>query len=394
MDDSKKTRGAWGLVFLFFVLFPFGQILKIDLNILSVLLAINPIDLVALTSVFLLRKEVLLRSPRVYKSLLSFIVIAIFSLIFSLVYFRLSEILIGLLYLLRLIGYFSLSLVFFNLVKKNKCSKPLLLDALILVGLFVGIFGWIQYFFLPDLRPFLIWGWDDHLFRLTGTFLDPGFTGIILVFGFLAASTKFLQTHKVSLALLLFFLLISLAFTYSRSSYLSFFVGTFTIALISKAKSFALISTAIFISLILILPRPEGEGVKLERTSSIYPRIESYQEGLKIFKKFPVFGIGFNNLCAFRGESPRDSHACGGIDASLLTVLATTGTVGFLIFVNFVFNLVKSLTPGSSNSLLALSSLAALGVHSLFSNSLFYPWVMGWMGVLLAISLIDKRIKG
>jgi hypothetical protein len=30
------------------------------------------------------------------------------------------------------------------------------------------------------------------------------------------------------------------------------------------------------------------------------------------------------------------------------------------------------------------ASFLALIIHSMFSNSMFYPWIMGWMTILLA----------
>jgi hypothetical protein len=67
-------------------------------------------------------------------------------------------------------------------------------------------------------------------------------------------------------------------------------------------------------------------------------------------------------------------------------VLATTGILGFLIFANLIQKLVVDLAK-NTYGLTFLSCLVALLIHSLFVNSLFYPWVMGWMGLLLSISL-------
>ena len=149
-------------------------------------------------------------------------------------------------------------------------------------------------------------------------------------------------------------------------------------------------------SLIVVsLPRPGGEGVKLERTASITFRIEDYRNTLIIINKAPLFGVGYNNMCIARGkfsdQANLNSHACSGSASSLLLVLATTGIVGFLIFANLIQKLIVSLTK-NVYGLTFLSCLVALLVHSLFVNSLFYPWVMGWMGILLSVSL--KPSKG
>ncbi len=49
----------------------------------------------------------------------------------------------------------------FRLVSKNKKLTNLLVRSLIGLGIFVAIFGWIQYLFYPDLRPLYLIGWDD-----------------------------------------------------------------------------------------------------------------------------------------------------------------------------------------------------------------------------------------
>jgi O-antigen ligase len=119
---------------------------------------------------------------------------------------------------------------------------------------------------------------------------------------------------------------------------------------------------------IILLPRQPGEGTKLERTSSIYAKIENYQEGIVLFSKSPLIGHGYNNLSFVRNYNP-DSHAASGFDGSLLTILTTTGMVGFSLFIlgiNSFFH---------QSSLLKKTMLVSLLVHSIFANSLLYPWI-------------------
>ena len=143
--------------------------------------------------------------------------------------------------------------------------------------------------------------------------------------------------------------------------------------------------------MILLLPRTAGEGVRLERTSSIYARFANYQKSSEIFNLSPVFGVGYNNLCLVKsdlGENP-NTRSCSGLDSSLWVVLATTGVVGLMILIGSGKQVLNKL----NNNMYAkvfITCLWALLVHSLFVNSLFYPWVMGWMGILLAISLTQK----
>jgi hypothetical protein len=69
-------------------------------------------------------------------------------------------------------------------------------------------------------------------------------------------------------------------------------------------------------------------------------------------------------------------------------VLATTGLVGFMVLISAVKRIADNL-KNSKHLILLSSCFAALLIHSLFSNSLFYPWVMGYFIVLLSVGIKD-----
>ena len=119
--------------------------------------------------------------------------------------------------------------------------------------------------------------------------------------------------------------------------------------------------------------------MKLERWFSIEQRFDNYREGIGLWQKSPIFGLGFNALRYYRNDPI--SHSAGGLDSSLLFVLATTGVVGLLAYLNLLRWLWQK-------SLLLCVSLAALLVHSLFVNSLFYAFVMIW---LFSLASLDKK---
>jgi O-antigen ligase len=184
------------------------------------------------------------------------------------------------------------------------------------------------------------------------------------------------------------FLLISLAFTYSRASYLAFALGAVYLGFYVKQIKKLLLPVLGLLILVLFLPTARNPVSKFTRSFSVLSRIENYQETLKVFKVSPVVGVGFNNMCLARqiyiGPESFSSHSCSGSDSSLLLVLATTGVAGFFVFINLIFNIWKA------SSLILKSSLIALFTHSLFSNSMFYPWIMGWILILLATHLGRK----
>lgn len=103
--------------------------------------------------------------------------------------------------------------------------------------------------------------------------------------------------------------------------------------------------------------------------------------------KNPLFGTGFNLYRYANTGAVGDSHAGAGSDSSLLFVFATTGIAGLLIYL-WLWGKILKLGWQRRNTqagLILLASSTSLLIHSLFSNSLFYPWVLGWMAFLLAL---------
>ncbi len=382
MDTRKRLTKI--LLFAFLVLFPFGQLISLNLGRG---IRIQPIDLIVVTSIFLLRfKYIKLRwFQTIFFPL-------IFSFLFSISIFRLFELQMGLLYLVRLLGYVCFFINIKNSVEESDIK--ILLYSLLSVSLITAVFGWIQYLYLPDLRTLKFFGWDDHLYRLIGTFLDPAFIGIILVLGSLVSLSLFYIEKKKYFIYIFGFIAISLAFTYSRSSYLAFLVGVFLISIMQKKFKYFVMILAIFVIGITFLPRPSSEGVKLERTKSILARLENYNEAVSLIKVSPIFGVGFDNICSAKLDYLQDdninSHSCSGLDSSLFYVFITTGLIGSLIFMGLFINLVTKLNFNFWSHQLLIVSLVVLLIHSQFSNSLFYPWVMGWFAILGGITLRGK----
>jgi len=394
MDKIKSPGLAEKILFLYLLIFPFGQLLAIKAQLLGANIRIHSGDLIVLPFIAILLSKDILR-PKFFEHLTGIILLGIFGLLFSLFIFNSSGVAVGILYFLRAVSYLGFFLAIYNLVSQKPDYKKTLFLSLILISLVVAILGLVQYIFLPDLRFLYSFGWDDHLYRLAGTFLDPGFTGIILSLGSLLALCLFIKEKKTIFFWAMVLLSLCLLLTYSRASFLAFLAGLVVIFIKSKRVA-AIVIGVVFLSSTLILPRPEGYGVKLERTHSIVARIQNYKETFLIFRQSPVFGIGFNNMCqakqVFLGQKDIDSHACSGSDSSFLLILATGGVIG-LILISY---LVKGILGELDNSLYSIalfSALSAVFVHSQFVNSLIYPWVMGFMAILGA-SALGKPSRG
>ncbi len=382
MGITKKINRQNIFIFLFLVIFPFGQIIRIGM--------VHPLDIVVgLAAIYTILKK--LEKPQVFTEFKLFLYAAAFSWIFSLFIFKKVEVFYGLLYLIRIISYYYFGIYVWNFAKKTK-EKKLLQNSLVTISVVSAIFGWIQFLAIPDIKPFFVYGWDMHLFRLVGTFLDPTFLGLIIVFGLLLSIYLWTKEKSKGKALTIGFLLVSLAFTYSRASYLAFVAGILLYIYFDKRFKKLLLLVLTLIIGAFLLPTARNHSIELFRTFSSLARIQNYKNTLQVFGKSPVFGIGFNNMCLANNEfvavQSFESHACSGSDSSLLMVLATTGITGLIVFLSAIIKIIKLLfkKPGFE---IIYSCFLALFVHSLFSNSLFYPWVMGYLAVLPATFLKD-----
>lgn len=305
-----------------------------------------------------------------------FILATVCSLILQFNNFLPAQIGIASLYLIRFILYTSIIIA----TAYNSNFKKNALSILFYSGLGIAVAGLFQYFLYPNLRNLSYLGWDPHQYRVFSTLLDPNFTGIIMVL------TIFLSVYlfeKKILSNLYFFisnciLLITLLLTYSRGSFITFLVGACIWSVLKRKLSLFVVICLLFAVSLVVLPRPGGEGVNLFRSISIGSRIDNSQQAFNLFLSHPLLGIGFNTVRLFTGS---------GVHNSFLFILVTTGIFGFLAYFwswNKIINLVKP------NSLMSIS-LTVVAVHSLFDNSLFYPYVMVWLGLLIGSFITVDR---
>ena len=392
MGIAKKINWNTIFIFLFFVLFPFGQILRFNINFAGISIPIVPIDIVvgggALIAVVQQKSK-----PNYFKYIQNFLAVAAFSYIFSTISYK-SDSVYGLFYLFRITAYIYFLIYVWNYLRKTYISKKVLINSLLAVSVVSAVFGWIQYFTIPDLKPLYYIGWDMHLYRLAGTFLDPTFLGLVIVFGLIISLDYFIDTGKKRYTIILLFLLISLGFTYVRAAYLAFFAAYIVLGLAKKQLRKVMYLLLGLVMIALVLPTAKNHSIILTRTFSISARFTNYREALEVFKNNPVLGVGYNNMCAARnkfiGFEDYSSHACSGADSSLLLVLATTGIVGLFIFIDMSLRVI-ALTLKNKKWYVVIAAGSALFVHSFFSNSLFFPWIMGYMSILLVAYTTEKN---
>ncbi len=375
----------WFLLLIILVLFPLGQLTRLPLGIPMVNVYLQDLFVVCLVVIFIKQRGLKeLKKNRIFISLLPFLFLASFSLLPSIPTWGWERTALGGLYLVRYAAYFF---IFLSVAELKKIEKKKILNCLMLGGWLAAILGLIQYFVYPDFYSWELFNWDPHLFRVVGTYFDPGFTGMIyvqtLVLGFILFWPKIKKFDWKFISFWVLPVYLALALTYSRSSYLAFLVAVAVIAWFKKTRRFFFLTMGIFLITIVFLPRPQSIGTKLERRDSIYSRLESWGNALNIARQSPLLGVGFNNYrwaqkkAGFLEDNWQENHAGGGADSSFLFVLATTGIFGLMAYLYFFKRVVKK------NQLLVLATFVPWLIHSFFNNSLFYPWLLVWGWIVL-----------
>lgn len=328
------------------------------------------LDIVAFSSLLfsLLNFSKIQKTP-LFKPLVVFVVVATFSLLIKIPVISTSQLIIAGLYLIRLISYLSFYFTF-------TLNKKLSLKSTSIVLLVFTLLGLVQYILLPDTRFLKLYGFDDHYFRLIGTLLDPNLAGAILAVSFFVILDSMSGAYK----LISLLPLTALALTFSRSSYLSFLVGLVVLFILRFKKQYLIIIPALAL-LILLAPKPFGEGVNLSRTFSIQSRWSTLTNEITTIQEHPVFGVGYNTLKSSEASFPYPDRATGSLPNSYLFVLVTTGLAGLSSFLYFLFQSIKK-----SRSVFITSSLFVLFTHALFNNTLFYNWTLTLFLLLLSLS--------
>lgn len=282
------------------------------------------------------------------------------------------------LYLIRFLAYAGLTPVLIDAKERHFISFDLN-RTLRVIGITLSVGGLMQYFLFPDTTSLVLLGWDDHYYRALGTLFDPNYLGLIVILTGLLVLYK--QTAGKIITLITVFL--TLLLTYSRASYISFIISVSSLAIIHRRWKIMIGAIIILALAISQLPNPGGEGANLLRTQSIIKRLSSQQTAVSVWLKHPFLGVGFNTYRYAAPATGKFSFAPimpSAPDNSYLFILATTGMAGLLAFIYLAITIIRTFRAQP----LVLASLVAVGTHAFFNNSLFYPWVMIWLGVLFA----------
>ena len=304
-------------------------------------------------------------------------------------YLRSEQFLASFAYLVRFASYLS---IIYAVPLLNKKYIARLKPKMIAAGSLFTVLGFIQYFYYPNLKNLYYLGWDEHLGRMFSTFLDPNFAGAFLVLVLILTITNIKKSKLHTLLSCL--ILVAIFLTHSRSAIIMLFVSGVVFLVANKLHKHIALLMLVLVSGLIIFSNTQFEGLNPFRIASTEARIDSAREAIIIFSKKPILGVGFN---AYRYAKDRyikettksqfQSNSDAGTDNSYLFVLATAGVVGFLVFLDFWFNILKRVYKESA----VFAAVAGLLVNTLFINSVFYTPIMAWVFILIGTTLSRRR---
>lgn len=269
--------------------------------------------------------------------------------------------------------------ILFFLLRINLISTKELTLLLILLGIFEGVLAINQFYFQSDLGLYFLG--EPHLnpqtlgaakmiiqnqtlLRGYGTFVHPNLLGafFVILFFYLDAQQKHYFKY-----LFLFFLI----FTFSRSAFLSIFIGLIIkIFLLNQEKNDltkkilphqsqkrlnqknifqSLLSLFVFFSLIL-LPLYYLFPERFSLDQAFYQRLDLIKISWQIFLSYP-FGIGNGNFLLYLQDfSPYILKPWNfqPVHNLYLLILNENGALGFIVFLAFLFYLFKSIYQNNS----------------------------------------------
>lgn len=340
-------------------------------------------------------------------------------------------------YLVRFVGIVILgwavmdeSSIFNNQLSNQQKAESILLNLFKIVGVVV-VLGYVQFYVYPDISKFsTVGGFDPHIGRLLGTWMDPNFVGGLLAF-FLPLMVGFWyqeewrssngewRMRKVALGVLILLSLYALFLTFSRSAYLAGLggLGLFFLLRDPKIILVGILLAGLGLATSERAQKRVGElagtmaAVVLRDTDEVDAtaklRVQSWQRSLELWQKYPVIGIGYNTY-RFRGaeEGVVDEKyfSAGGSDSTLLTVLVTSGVLGLLAFLWFYADLWiknflrwkksprgKTFLAGGELYLGFVAGWSAILVHSVFVNSLLFPLI--FMPIMVVAGVLELKKK-
>lgn len=317
------------------------------------------------------------------------------------------EVAVSLAYLARWVFYFALYVVAINVLRTDDVVP--VWRALETAVLAFAAFGIVQAATLPNFAQIIYpesrayVDWDPQYHRLVSTLLDPNFAGALILSVLLVQIAQLTGGLRIA-AWKPLLLTVALVLTQSRSSILALLVaGMMIIAIRGVGKRVLRFGIAALLVLAILAPKLLEYARaynKLEIDASALSRLVMWARGISVFSDHPFIGVGMNTwgFVQERYGWERLGVASYGIEGGLLFVAVMTGLIGLTAFVTmFVLAVRRCMRIWRSTAVspefraIAIGTAAfsvALLIHSMFTNSLFLPFILEPLFVLWALTRV------
>ncbi|MEX1112271.1 MAG: O-antigen ligase family protein [Candidatus Andersenbacteria bacterium] len=314
---------------------------------------------------------------------------------------------VALLYWLRTSTYILLIPVLGFLASDTRYRRELHRGLVVVVAVLIGL-GFLQLVLASDLSFLSQYGWDPHQRRLVSSWLDPNFMGafFLIVLPWLAVQAK----NNWKYAALAAVTLIALLATQSRSSLVAlaavagvafpFIVWALPQKFPAVWQRISVIAVVInlvimmFVGGVFLLGGRAGGFVRHDPT--VVLRTESFSLAWqRVVQPNTLLGVGYNAYQFAAAETGLigdfSLHSRAGADNSWVTLWATTGVLGMLLFalpwaVAAMYLGLRAVRR--ADWIAGAGPLAILGlfVHSQFVNSFLYAHLLIALAVVVVLS--------
>jgi len=360
------------LITITLILFSLGQLGRLSFLDQQINFYLYEVGVILiLLSLFIKKKfQPLISNRQLTNALIIFISALLLSFMINLSHFNSTQNIIAGLYIIRLLMYLIFAVYLVN--QKLKIYKIVIIFTVVTL-----IVGFVQYFLYPDLRNLFYDGWDPHLFRIFGQFFDTSIAGAIYGLLFLYFIQKGrVKPNKLNIFLLIL-LLLFIVLTFSRSLYLALIFTSVVYLFKNKLSKIVFYLIIMFFVLVIIVPKPSGEGVNLTRMFSIDSRVEDYKVAINLWSKKPIFGYGYNHIRDIKNTNQTvDNHAASSFHSSFLNILVTGGVVGLVAYLFFLFKFFSLRIYGVYYGVFLI-------IMSHFDNILLHPFILFLTAILL-----------
>lgn len=277
-----------------------------------------------------------------------------------------------------LILFLFINFYFFSSEIFERSDIERIMKFLIYASIFISIYGFLQIFGID----FVNWTIKKTPLSTLGRRNFAGeYLVMIIPFTYIFIINSKSPKEKFFYIFSFFLFFMHLIFTFTRASYLGFFISTILFLFLLKIKIPVKKVITVGIFFILFSNSFSQNGFGFEK-GTIKSRIYIWQKTLNIFKKNPFIGVGAGNFkinfLLYAEDRPYQialiKEVLEDVHNDFLEILVETGIIGFLIFLFILFQIFKTSYFTYKKEKILTSGILCSIVGLLFNSLASFPF--------------------